>query len=248
MNHFPKPENLNLSVTFAFAVSSSNLSSLSVRTTVVVKTKGEVWVHQNTRFFGDFLKQYICSYTCPLFLFSHLGQWEAVVVEGVPLLMNLTLHSSCGLIFGRLDTTRWLAFNICHNKQVFARFSVNLPSCVPLATVSLSLLASPSTSIICLQVVTFSVAFSLVFQNSESFPYHSTPTQDEIGREQCKKPRLTTHSTKTRDFTERASLWVRPFCEFGIMCKEHADNSLAQQVSSIPIVWRSGQGGLESKG
>ena len=40
-------------------------------------------------------------------LLSHLGRWEAVVVEGVPLLLNLTLHSSCGLIFGRLDTTRW---------------------------------------------------------------------------------------------------------------------------------------------
>ena len=37
---------------------------------------------------------------------SHLGQWEAVLVEGVPTLLNLTLYSSCGLIFGRLGSTR----------------------------------------------------------------------------------------------------------------------------------------------
>ena len=39
---------------------------------------------------------------------SHLGQWEAVLVEGVPTLLNLTLYSSCGLIFGRLGSTRWM--------------------------------------------------------------------------------------------------------------------------------------------
>ena len=49
---FTKPKNFTFPVTFAFAVLSSNLSSLSVRTTVVVKTKGEVWVHQNSRFWA----------------------------------------------------------------------------------------------------------------------------------------------------------------------------------------------------
>ena len=119
VNNFQKNKNLNLFITFAIAVASSNLSSLSVRTTVVVKTKGEVWVHQNSRFWATFL---ICSYIFPL-LFSHLGQWEAVVVEGVPLLLNLTLHSSCGLIFGRLDSTRWSPLNICATiKQMSSKF------------------------------------------------------------------------------------------------------------------------------
>ena len=42
----------------------------------------------------------------PNLICSHLGHWEAVVVEGVPLLLNLTLRATCGLIFGRMDTTR----------------------------------------------------------------------------------------------------------------------------------------------
>ena len=37
-------------IIFAFPVSSSNVSRLSVQTTVVVRTEGEVWVHQNSRF------------------------------------------------------------------------------------------------------------------------------------------------------------------------------------------------------
>ena len=110
VNHSPKFKNFTVFfVIFAFAVSSSNLSSLSVRTTVVVKTEGEVWIHQNSRFWMT-----ICTNPFPpmpapslIILLSHLGRWEAVVVvEGVPLLLNLTLHSSCGLIFGRLGTTR----------------------------------------------------------------------------------------------------------------------------------------------
>ena len=50
-----------------------------------------------------------------IFVLSHLGRWEAVVVQGVPPLLNLTLHSSCGLIFGRLDTTRWEPLAIMTN-------------------------------------------------------------------------------------------------------------------------------------
>ena len=104
-------------------------------------------------------------------------------------------------------------------KQDVARFSVNLPSCVPLASVSLSLLASPSTSLdhlICLQVTIFkSLLLSFVgVQNWHCqwgpFPSHSTPIQDETGREKCKKPTVTRHSIKTRDLAEGASLWVSP--------------------------------------
>ena len=96
---------------------------------------------------------------------------------------------------------------------------MNLPSCVPLASVSLSLLASPSTSLdhlICLQVTIFkSLLLSFVgVQNWHCqwgpFPSHSTPIQDETGREKCKKPTVTRHSIKTRDLAEGASLWVSP--------------------------------------
>ena len=62
---------------------------------------------------------------------SHLGGWEAVVVEGGPPLLNLTLHSSCGLIFGRMDKTRWqpsyCTFTSAMNKRMSNKLSEGFP-------------------------------------------------------------------------------------------------------------------------
>ena len=60
---------------------------MSVRTSLVVASPGEVWVHQDS---------------------TRLGGWEAVVVQGTGLLLNLTLHHTCGLVLGRVQGTRWV--------------------------------------------------------------------------------------------------------------------------------------------
>ena len=126
---------------------------------------------------------------------------------------------------------------------MFTRFSVNLPSCVPLATVSLSLLASPASSLVCLQVFTLRVTFNVSFfvmNFSSKTGWYWARTVQEATCNQTFNHGQGFHWT-TLPLGE-AWLWFN--CKRSI----HIFKFGTWQVGSIPIVWSSGQGGTDPTG